>query len=115
RMHGSSFARNVDSIGEASLMNAGKAAANERGASGGKIEPHVGSGRPSHFGDDRSGNNIARREISERVIALHERFSSLVAQHRALSAQSFRQKKPGRALDVQSGGMELNELDIGDF
>ena len=60
-------------------------------------------------------NHVARREIDHRVIALHERFARVVAQHRAFAAQRFRKQKARRAFDMQRGGMKLHELDIVDL
>ena len=64
---------------------------------------------------DRARNHVARREIPQRMITLHESLARSVDQMRAFPAQRFGKQKTRRAPHEQRCGMELHEFEIGDF
>ena len=67
-----------------------------------------------HFGGDGAGDDIARSEFLGFVIALHETFEIDVAEDATFTAEGFTEKETRGALDGQGGGMELDELHIGE-
>ncbi len=72
----------------------------------------VGAGLP-HALVDRTRDDVARREVGERVHAGHERDTVAVAEHRALAAQRLREERPRHRRMVQRRRVELHELEIG--
>ena len=63
--------------------------------------------------DDAPRHDVARREVAARVIARHERVAAAVDQARAFAAKRLGNQKTRRALQVEGGWMELDELEIG--
>ena len=63
---------------------------------------------------DRASDDVAGREVAERVLVRHERTASLVAQHRAFAAQRLGEQRPRHRRVVQRRGVELHELHVGD-
>ena len=72
----------------------------------------VGAGL-AHALVDRARDDVARREVGERVDAGHERDAVAVAEHRALAAQCFREERSRHRRVVQRGRVELHELEVG--
>ena len=69
-MDGGRFARDIEPVCEARFVNPGETMADETGVAGSEIEPYVsGTGAP-HFGDDGAGNDVAGREIEQRMVCL---------------------------------------------
>ena len=62
---------------------------------------------------DRAGDDVARREVGERVHAGHERDALAVAQHAPFAAQRLGEQRPRHRRVVQRGRMELHELEVG--
>ena len=48
------------------------------------VEPDVVRTGGAHLRDHRPRHHVARREVGEFVVARHERFATVVAQHRPL-------------------------------
>ncbi len=63
---------------------------------------------------DRPRDDVAGREITERVLGRHERLALVVAQDRAFAAQRFREQRARHRRMVQRRRVELHELEIGD-
>ena len=64
---------------------------------------------------DGAGHHIARSELKQGVVALHEPLAVMVAQICAFAAERFRQQKARSARKRQRGGMKLVELHVGQF
>ena len=62
---------------------------------------------------DGAGDPVARREIPGRIGMPHEPGAGLVDEHRALPSERLGQQEARRAPDVQRGGVELHELQVG--
>ncbi len=83
--------------------------------------PHIEVHRPRMafgvhpFAGNSSGHHVARRQLEQRMVALHEALALFVAQVRALAAQRLRNQKTRRAGERKARGMELVELHIGQF
>ena len=60
------------------------------------------------------GDDVARREVGERVLVGHERDAVVVAQDRALAPQRLGEERPRHRRVVQRGRVELHELEVGD-
>ncbi len=69
---------------------------------------------PIDLADDRSRDEIARREISCRLVALDETFTLLIHQPGPLTAQCLRQQEPRGTRHIERSRMKLNELEISD-
>ena len=59
-------------------------------------------------------DDVAWREVGERVLVGHERDALLVAQDRAFAAQRLREQRARHRRVVQRGRVELHELEVGD-
>ena len=68
---------------------------------------------PALLEDKRARDQVARGQLTRRVIPGHEALAIGIDQMRALTAQRLRQQKPRRARDIQRGGMELHEFQVG--
>src|SRR5579875_164065 len=68
---------------------------------------------PLHLTDNSPRDHIARRQLFQRVIALHKRLSILMAKLSSLPTQRFGNEKGTCLRVVQCGRMELDELHIG--
>ena len=90
-------------------MHAREALANEFRSAVGQVEKHVRRTRPAHLGDDGAGDHVSRRQFIGKALARG------VPQHAALAPQRLGEQKPRRALDMQRGGVKLNEFNIADF
>ena len=80
------------------------------------VEEHVIGARLAHLPHDRLRDDVARREISERVLADHEAASEHVDEHRAFAAQRLGDQRllARRAgPEPQHGRVELHELQVG--
>src|SRR4029077_10862535 len=97
---------------EAGFVDAREAMADEIGVARREIEPDVRGAGTTHLGHDGARDDVARGEIEEWVIALHERFAVFVPENGAFAAQGFGEEKARRTFDVEGGGVELNELDV---
>ena len=80
----------------------------------GGVEPQVVEAALDEPPADRRGDDVARREVGERVLVGHERDAVLVAQDRALAAQRLGEQRPRHRRVVQRGRVELHELEVGD-
>ena len=78
------------------------------------VEENAVVAAPLQLRVDAPRHHVARRQLAPGVVALHERFAGLVAQDSALAAQRFRDEEVLRLRVVQAGGVELDELEVGD-
>ena len=115
RMHGRGLSRQVHAVLEARFIDSRKARADEIRAAVPQVEKNVGCAGGSHFRNNGACHHVARGELFQPVIALHESFFARIDQISALPAQGLRQQKARGALDAQRRGMELHELDVADF
>ena len=56
------------------------------------------------FAGNGAGDHIARRQLEQRMVALHEALAAVVAQDCALAAQRFGEQKARRAGERERGG-----------
>ena len=87
------------------------------GAQRSGIQIEVIDARARHHARHLLGDDIARREVGERVRAGHNRATVRVDEDGAFAAQGFRDEwlaAHQSAAAKQCGGMELNELEVGD-
>ena len=80
----------------------------------GGVEPQVVEPTLVEPAADRTGDDVAWREVTEGVLGGHERLALVVAQDRAFAAQRFREQGARHRRMVQRRGVELHELEIGD-
>ena len=73
------------------------------------------SGISRAFAGDGAGDNIARSELQQGMIALHESLAAIIAQPGSLAAQRFRDEETRRAFESERGRMELVKLHVGEF
>ena len=104
----------IHAVSLAGFEDAGKARADEVGFAVGEVEEDVRRPGAAQLGDDGAGDDVARGELTHLVIAAHEAFAVRVDEACAFAAQGFGEKKARGADDVKSGGMKLDELDVGD-
>ncbi len=111
--HRNGIAREIEAGSRACLRDGREAPPDEVGI---QMRQRQVDGRSGaiRLADDRSRDEVARREIAGTLVPLHERLAGLVDQPRALAAQRFRQEKPRRSFDAHHRGMKLDELEIGD-
>lgn len=114
-MDGSGLPGQIDAEAQAGFVDAGEALADPGGGFVSEVEQHVGGGGRLHFGDDGAADDIAGGELLHVVIAVHETFAVDVAQQGAFAAKGLAEKETRAAGDEESGGMKLNELDVGHF
>ena len=77
------------------------------------VEPQVLGAGARHRLVDRARDDVARREVGERMHVGHERDAVVVAEHRALAAQRLREERARHRRMVQRGRVELDELEVG--
>ena len=78
-----------------------------------RVEPHMLLAGARHPLVDRARDDVARREIAERMLVDHERDAGVVTQDGAFAAQRLGQQRPGHRRIVQRRRVELDELEIG--
>ena len=61
---------------------------------------------------NRPRHHVARRQLKQGMIPLHESLAAIVAQVRPFAAQRFRQQEPRHTRQRQCRGMELVELHV---
>ena len=79
------------------------------------VEQNVGHAILLHHGIDRAGDDIAGREVAERMEVLHEGPQGEVAQDRAFAAHGFRDQGTTTVRRFQGRRMELDHLHVTDF
>jgi hypothetical protein len=80
-----------------------------------RIEPDIRLVAPHHDLLDLPGHDIAWRELGQRVDIRHEPLSSAIQQVGTLTTECFGDEGLGVLVAVQRGGMELDELHVGDL
>ena len=93
RNHRNRFFGQIKSVAEASLIDVGKALADEPGVAMTQIQINAIEAVALHLGIDRAGDDIARRQLRVGGVALHERRAVGELQDRALAAQRLRDQK----------------------
>ena len=81
-----------------------------RASEAGGVEQHGPAPLRRHGGGDRSGDDVARSELSTGIHVEHEAAALLVAQDGTLAAHGFGDEPAAG----EHGGMELHELEVGD-
>ena len=117
RAHGNQIARQVEAVLRQKCADAGKALvkieARARGACRDRRAACVARRVAHAFARDGAGHHIARSQLEQRMVALHEALAAIVAQVGAFAAQRFREQKARRAGKGERRGMELVELHVG--
>ena len=90
----------------------GKRLADVAGVQVGEVEVDVGVLGLGHLGGDRQRDDVAGRQLGERMIGGHESLAESVAEIGPFAAHRFGQEMAGRAGDVKHGGMELHEFHV---
>ena len=88
----------------------------EVGAELAAVEVDVVGAGLTHPGDDRPRHDVARSEVGQLVVALHEPHALLVDEEGALAAHGLGDERllAARALaEPEHGGVELHELEVG--
>ena len=118
RTHGRRLQIEIDAVREAGSVNPREAMAHETltpvRKMMRKIEVDVLRALAAHLVDDCPGDNVARRQFLQRMVALHKALALGVQQKRAFTAQRFGKQETRRTFDVQRRRMELNELQVAD-
>ena len=79
------------------------------------VEPHVRAALLVHPPRDRLGDHVARREVGELVLALHEAVALAVDQEGALAAHRLGDQRllpAGVGAELHHGRVELHELQV---
>ena len=89
----------------------------ELGAEVTAVEEDVVGAGLAHPSDDRARHDVARRQVGERVLALHEALPRRVDEEGALAAHRLGDERllAARALaEPEHGRVELHELEVGE-
>ena len=106
--------RHVDPEAAAGLVHGREAAAHELRVTVRDVEVHALEAVHLHLVVDGARDDVARRELGARVVALHERLAVGPTEHRPLAAQRLGHEEGLRLGVVEAGRVELEELHVGD-
>ncbi len=109
--------RRVEAAGLAGLQDGREAVLPAVAAQVPAVEPHVRGARLAHAPHDRLGDHVARREVGQLVLPLHEAHPGVVDEEGALAAHRLGDQRllaAGGRPEVHHGGVELHELEVGD-
>ena len=81
----------------------------------GEVEVDVGVLGLGHLGGDGQRDDVAGRQLGERMVGGHESLAIAVAEIGPFAAKRFGQEMAGRAGDVQDRGMELHEFHVAEL
>ena len=109
---GDRFAGDVDALREAALVNAGKTFADKVRPQRGQVEVGTGLAVLGEVLLDRAGGDVAGRQRTERMHALHELPAVAVDQHRALAPQGFRDEERRGAPLEEHRRMKLHVFQV---
>ena len=107
-VNGGGLLGEVEAEVKAGLEDAGEVVLHDAGGEVGHVEEHVGGAGAIDFGDDSAADDVAAVEF------VGEAFALGVAEDGAVAAKGLGEEKAGGALEVEGGGVELNELDVAD-
>ena len=110
--HRDGFARDIDAVAEATLVDARKSFADEFRRHGRKIEQRAGLTTRGQLLLDGARHDIARRQRTTRVHGVHETFTPGVDEHSALAAQRLGDEEPRGVLLREDRRMELHVFEI---
>ena len=98
--------RQIETVAQASLINAREMVLHRAGSEMGHVQKHVRRTGAGDLADDGAAHDVAAGEF------IGEAFAFGVPEERAIASQSFRQQKTRRLIEMERRGMELNKLDI---
>src|SRR5438094_368666 len=106
--------RHVDAEAAAGLVHGREAAAHELRVTVRDVEVHALEAVHLHLVVDGARDDVARRELGARVVALHEHLAVGPTEHRPLAAQRLGHEEGLRLGVIEAGRVELEELHVGD-
>ena len=106
--------RHVDAEGEAGRIDVRKVLDQERLRHVRHVEEDAVVAAPLELAVDAARHHVARGKLLARVVALHEGLAGAVAENPALAAQRLGDEEVLRLRMVEAGGVELDELEVGD-
>jgi hypothetical protein len=115
RNHGDRRAGDVDSETQTGFVDGGEAVPDEVGGFLRDVQINAFGSRAFHLGVDGAGNDVAGSQFGSWIILEHETFALLVEEPGTFSADGFRDEERPCVGVVKAGGVELNELHVGDF
>ena len=113
--HGRGDFFEIDAVVQASLVNAREFFSQRAGVEVRHVQIHAGSSRGAAFLDDITRDDVARSELRQLVIAIHETLAGGVAEIGSFAAQGFAEQKSRGIFHKKRRGVELDEFDVGDF
>ena len=111
--HWNRLGGNVDAERRASRMNVRKVFFEECLAKLGRIEVHVVQAMALHLEVDGTGHDVARGEFGAGIVLGHEAGAVGQLQGGAFTAQGLGDEEAAVLRVVEAGGVELNELHVG--
>jgi len=115
RHDGDGLLGHVEAVLPAGGVDVREAPLQERRALVGDVEIGAGVAADLHLVVDGAGDDIARRQLGARIVALHERLARAVEQPRAFAAHGFADEERFRFGVEEAGRMELHEFHVADF
>ena len=118
RRDGEQLGRRVEAELAAALDDRGEALLEEVGAEVAAVEVDVVGAGLAHPGDDRPCHDVARGEVGQLVLTLHEAHTLLVDEEGSLAADGLGDERllTARALaEPEHRGVELDELEVGEL
>ena len=114
RHHRNGLAGQVEAQFPTTAGDGGKALLNEALGPVADVEMHMVQPQPLHFVVDGAGHDVPGRQFRSGVELRHEAAAVVQGQHAALAAHRLGNQEGLGLRMVQAGGMELNELHVGD-
>ncbi|PKV87071.1 hypothetical protein BX283_4662 [Streptomyces sp. TLI_146] len=108
----------VDAVGAAGGQDGGEALFPHLGAEVPRVQVHVLGAPQLHLAGDRLGDDVARRQLGKLVLPEHEARPGGVDEMGALSPYRLGDQRLlalGVGAEEQHGGVELDELQVGDL
>src|SRR5687768_1429772 len=106
------LAQNIDATAATLLQNARKTLLDVRRGNRRKIEQHVRLTGLLQRQVDGPRDDVARRQRTERMYAVHERSTVEPAKYCTFAAHRLRDEERALARGIQCRGMELDELQV---
>ena len=113
--HGDAVARGVDVEARQHARQAREALHEAPRREVPAIEEDVAAAGAGQVPDDGLAHDVARRQLCHRMQALHEALAALVDEVRALAADGLADEHAAGAGHVERGGVELEELEVGEL
>ena len=114
RRDGHKIARQVVACLGAYLPDGRKAGSQTRLSKVAGIEPDILAPAAPHHALYLSADNVSRRELRKRVYVEHETLKIAVEQVGALAPERLAHEEARRGIVIESRGVELDELHVGD-